>query len=190
MAGSLDNTNPQFRARLLQFIAASGGRIGIGNAFRTRAQQAALFKAKPHLAAPPGRSNHERGLAADLVFGPEGSKQKADNTAWAHANAARFGLKFPMGTRRPGKKFEPWHVEMTDAPPTAYATATAPTGGGSDHTDHAHGDEQAAPGAAPDATPTEDDPFDPGYQLSQLERILTQDFDFSTPMKASSGTPA
>lgn len=183
MAGDiLANTNPQFRIRLIQMIAASGGRIGIDNAFRTRAQQADLFRRKPHLAAPPGRSNHERGTAADLTF-------TADGAAWAHANAARFGLKFPMLSRAKGRKFEPWHVELADAAPTAYAS-TPRSGGGAvadDQHDHAHGDDPATPGAS---TPTEDDPHDPGYQLSQLERILTQDFDFSTPMKASSGTPA
>lgn len=179
MAGSLDNTNPQFRQRLLQMIAASDGRIGIGNAFRTRAQQAALFKAKPHLAAPPGRSNHERGLAADLVY-------TGDGAAWAHANAARFGLKFPMLSRAKGRKFEPWHVELADAAPTVYAST--PRGGGGDDHDHSHGDET---GALDDAQPTDEDPHDPGYQLSQLERILTQEFDFSPPApKASRGTAA
>lgn len=96
-------------ARLQALIAAAPGKITIGSGFRTNAQQAALYKAKPNLAAKPGTSKHEKGLAADLVFegGQEGPVAK-----WAHANAARFGLAFPMAVRRPGKKYEPWHVEM------------------------------------------------------------------------------
>lgn len=114
-----------YLSRLQALIAAAPGKISIGSGFRTNAQQAALYKAKPHLAAKPGHSKHEKGLAADLVFegGQEGPVAK-----WAHANAARFGLVFPMLTRRPGKKYEPWHVEMAGAP--SGEAPTAPMAGG------------------------------------------------------------
>lgn len=49
--------------------------------------------------APPGRSNHNRGLAADLGFASPAAR------AWAHENAGQYGLAFPMG-------HEPWHVEL------------------------------------------------------------------------------
>ncbi|MHC2795531.1 hypothetical protein ACVINZ_004543 [Mesorhizobium jarvisii] len=52
--------------------------------------------------APPGRSMHQRGLAVDLQYGSH------EALAWAHANASRFGLHFPM-------PWEDWHIEPVDA---------------------------------------------------------------------------
>lgn len=105
MAGdpSIDNLHPIFRQQLLAFIAASGGKVRIGSGWRSYEQQARLYadykagKPGQARAAPPGKSNHNFGLAADLIYGPGGRE-------WAHANAWRFGLRFPMGD-------EPWHVE-------------------------------------------------------------------------------
>lgn len=37
-----------------------------GSSYRTPQQQAALYAAKPDIAAPPGQSLHQRGLAIDL----------------------------------------------------------------------------------------------------------------------------
>lgn len=39
----------------------------VGSTYRTPEQQAALYQQKPGLAAPPGQSLHQRGLAVDLV---------------------------------------------------------------------------------------------------------------------------
>lgn len=67
--------------------------------------------------APPGRSRHNHGTAADLKFMSPAAQQ------WVHANAANFGLAFPL-------KHEPWHVELADArggqAPAAAAQAPAP----------------------------------------------------------------
>lgn len=119
--------HPTMQQRVDQLIAASGGKVGIGTGYRSSAQQEALFRsryrktAKPvdaegkknwewdgsyweHVsgaqAAPPGRSMHEIGLAADLT----------GDLAWADANASRFGLKHfaQMG--------EPWHVQPSELP--------------------------------------------------------------------------
>jgi hypothetical protein len=49
--------------------------------------------------ALPGRSQHQTGSAADLGFASERAR------AWVHANAAAFGLHFPV----PG---ENWHIEL------------------------------------------------------------------------------
>jgi LAS superfamily LD-carboxypeptidase LdcB len=52
--------------------------------------------------APPGRSQHNHGNAADLKYlAPEALQ-------WAHANAGKFGLAFPL-------KNENWHVELAGA---------------------------------------------------------------------------
>ena len=48
--------------------------------------------------APPGNSKHNHGQAVDLRYLGDEAK------AWAHANAAQYGLYFPMA-------HEPWHIE-------------------------------------------------------------------------------
>jgi hypothetical protein len=95
--------NPEFTARVDRMIADAakeGIHIGRGGGFRTRQQQAALYAQKPGLAAPPGSSLHELGLARDLTFGPGGEK-------WAHEHAAEYGMRFPMS-------YEPWHIQPTE----------------------------------------------------------------------------
>jgi D-alanyl-D-alanine carboxypeptidase len=95
--------------------SAEGYNIGITSGFRTWGQQARLYAQKPGLAAPPGRSNHQLGLAADLNY--HGSPAAR---AWAHRNAGRFGLRFPM--RR-----EPWHIEpSTPLPRKSFAPPPKP----------------------------------------------------------------
>ncbi|MGH2724344.1 MAG: Rv3654c family TadE-like protein [Actinomycetota bacterium] len=92
-----EGLRPMFAARLSCLFARVRG-LSIVSGFRTRAQQAALYRHKPHLAAPPGHSNHERGLAADLGFASDAARRAA------HREAASCGLGFPVS-------HEPWHVE-------------------------------------------------------------------------------
>lgn len=68
-------------------------------------------------AAPPGKSNHNRGQAADLTYGSDAARE------WVHANAAKFGLSFPMG-------HEPWHVEPVSARDGSGGGTAAASGGG------------------------------------------------------------
>lgn len=78
------------------------------SAYRSNERQAQLWEAalqkygSPEAArkwvAPPGRSKHNSGLAADLSYLGEAARQ------WAHENAAQYGLHFPMA-------HEPWHIE-------------------------------------------------------------------------------
>jgi secretion/DNA translocation related TadE-like protein len=90
-----------FVARLTcLFSRLPGTRVVSG--FRTRDEQSRLYEQRPDLAAPPGRSMHERGLAADLAFPSDHARRLAD------AVASRCGLVFPV----PG---EPWHVEPATA---------------------------------------------------------------------------
>lgn len=86
--------------------------ITINSGYRSPERQAELYKeavakygsdeAARKWVAPPGRSNHNHGNAADIGF--------ADDTVrkYVHDNAARYGLAFPMG-------HEPWHIETADA---------------------------------------------------------------------------
>lgn len=98
-ATGLDNA---FAASLKQMAAAIPG-ITVTSGFRSYEQQAKLYAEKPHLAAPPGRSQHEKGRAADLAFA------NADVRAEAHRRAGEFGLTFPLKDR--SRNPEPWHVE-------------------------------------------------------------------------------
>lgn len=112
-----------FRRKLQALIDAVGG-IRITDGFRTFKDQADLYARKPHLAAPPGRSNHEFGLAADLGF------DSPEARAEAHRRAAEFGLRFPMLSQAPGKKYEPWHVEPIDARAIRAGLSASPAGSG------------------------------------------------------------
>ncbi|OGF05212.1 MAG: phage tail tape measure protein [Candidatus Eisenbacteria bacterium RBG_16_71_46] len=104
-SGVYRGMNVNFASRLDQLakaVEARGGRLSITDGFRTTAQQAELYRRKPGLAAPPGRSLHERGMAADL----------SGSLDLAHQIAPSLGLTFPMLSRAAGRKYEPWHVQM------------------------------------------------------------------------------
>lgn len=119
--------NGDFATRLQRLVDASGGRISITSGFRSPERQRQLWAqalakyGDPEIAdnwvARPGTSHHEKGIAADLGFVDAGARQ------WAHTNAAKFGLHFPM-------EWEPWHIEplgaAANADPAAYTTP--PTG--------------------------------------------------------------
>jgi secretion/DNA translocation related TadE-like protein len=92
-----EGLRPFFISRLSCLFDRVDG-LWIVSGFRTRAEQASLHEAKPDLAAPPGHSNHELGLAADLGF-RTGAAERA-----AHAASSGCGLEFPIS-------YEPWHVE-------------------------------------------------------------------------------
>lgn len=113
--------NGKMQQRLLALFRASGGKVGIGGGIRDPKQQEAMFRdryrpdpngdvtwngqkwkrVKGAPAAPPGRSMHEIGLAADLV----------GDMDWLQANAGRFGLKTFADVNN-----EPWHVQPTELP--------------------------------------------------------------------------
>lgn len=107
MAGT-DGLDSGFAASLQQLIRASGGRVWINSGYRSVERQTQLWnaavkkygspEAARHWVAPPGSSNHNHGVAADL-----GGDMKV-----AHQLAAQFGLVFPMS-------WEPWHIEPVGA---------------------------------------------------------------------------
>lgn len=104
--------NAEFSKQLNALIKASGGKVKINSGYRSPERQAQLYaqavkkygspeKARKW-AAPPGKSNHNHGLAADLGYADAATK------AWVHANAAKYGLVFPLA-------HEPWHIEPVGA---------------------------------------------------------------------------
>lgn len=120
------NMNPEF-AKKLQKMFAENPSLSLTSGWRDPATQARLYREKPGLAAPPGHSNHEKGLAADL--GPP------SEYPWIAANASKYGIFLPMPNtnerKAKGKKVEPWHVEpsgaMTAGVPATPTTASTPT---------------------------------------------------------------
>lgn len=102
-------TSAAFQTALNKMIAASGGKLKIKSGTRSTARQTQLWNAAlkkygsaekaRKWVAPPGHSNHERGLAADLAYSDALSKQ------WAHEHAGEFGLNFPLSN-------EDWHIEL------------------------------------------------------------------------------
>lgn len=107
------NIDPRFHTALQSFYGAAPEDIrsglGITSAYRSPERQAQLYadavdkygspEAARKWVAPPGKSNHNRGMAMDLGYGSDAAR------AWAHENAAKYGLAFPLSN-------EPWHIEL------------------------------------------------------------------------------
>lgn len=111
-ADSLTGMNPAFSSALASMFAAAPQGLTINSGYRSPELQAQLWQkalakygsaeAARKWVAPPGRSQHGAGNAADLGYLNDAQK------AWVHANAANYGLAFPLSN-------EPWHVELAGA---------------------------------------------------------------------------
>lgn len=101
LAGSTTGLDPEFLRRFNAWNASLGNILRITSGFRTRAQQEALYAAylngTGNLAAKPGTSMHEKGLAIDH----------------APANWEMDKSSIPFGLRHPVPS-EAWHVEPFD----------------------------------------------------------------------------
>jgi len=122
--------NQHFGPRLQDFLQdarAAGHDIRIFSGYRDPKHQERLWndavkkygspEAARRWVAPPGKSQHNHGNAADLRYGTDEAQ------AWAHANAEAYGLHFRMG-------HEPWHVEADPNAPRGnprYADLTPQT---------------------------------------------------------------
>jgi Transglycosylase SLT domain/D-alanyl-D-alanine carboxypeptidase len=101
-------------------MAAAASRAGldlvVNSAFRSDAEQAALYAAHPdpRWVAPPGRSLHR--CATELDLGPESAY------GWLAANASRYGFVQRYS-------WEPWHFGY-DRPPAPCSAAASAVGGG------------------------------------------------------------
>lgn len=110
-AASMNNLNPEFRARLDAMYRDAPPEVqkqlNVQSGWRSTEVQAQLYAKSggSGMVARPGHSQHEKGGAADLGgMGLQGSGSSPTARAWVHANAAKYGLKFPMS-------YEPWHVQ-------------------------------------------------------------------------------
>ena len=120
----VENLAGPMKDRLAAFIAAAedaGHDIRVVSGHRDAQRQAVLWQkalakygsaeiARRYV-APPGGSTHQSGEAVDLQYQDRGAGLGGKRTAaveWAHKNAAKFGLHFPLG-------HEDWHIEPTEA---------------------------------------------------------------------------
>lgn len=101
--------DPEFMGAFSQmadeYKAKTGKPLVINDAFRTREQQAEGYRRKPNLVAPPGHSLHEKGMAMDI---DEGQAADLDRLGLFE----KYGFYRPMMTKAPGKKYEPWHIQL------------------------------------------------------------------------------
>lgn len=97
--------------RRLQLMLKDRPTIKPGARSRSYAEQVRLwnlYKAgKGAMAAKPGTSKHSDGRANDLKYSNEADRQ------WALANAAKYGLAFPLYNPKLGSgRDEAWHIEL------------------------------------------------------------------------------
>lgn len=98
-----------FVGGLQQLIADAPGKVTITSGYRSPERQEVLWQralkkygsesAARKWVAPPGNSQHNHGKAADLSF------ESDEVRRWVHANAAKYGVHFPLAN-------EPWHAEV------------------------------------------------------------------------------
>lgn len=118
---SWENLDSRMKTRLNQLFAASGGKVWLGQGWRSSEDQKSMFLSRykedpngeitwngkrwKHVsgapAAPPGRSMHEIGLAADIQ----------GDMNWLQQNAPKYGLKTFADVNG-----EPWHVQLSELP--------------------------------------------------------------------------
>jgi len=100
---------------LLEFAAKNGHYLAVNYAFRTQPQQKRLWRRSTALAARPGYSNHQLGLAIDITGTRVWWREKWWKTelyGFLRREAGRFGFVQPHVE-------EPWHWEFqTESCPT------------------------------------------------------------------------
>lgn len=113
---SFSGMDEQFSGALSRMFADAPENIRsslkVSSGFRSKQRQAQLWadalqkygsadRARKWV-APPGRSQHNHGNAADLKFLSDDARK------WAHENASKYGLAFPLSN-------ENWHIELAGA---------------------------------------------------------------------------
>lgn len=111
-SGSTKGMNAAFSAALAKanaaMKAAGLGTFSISSGFRTYAEQERLYQkyrnGTGNLAARPGHSKHESGVAVDLNWSQLNSAQRQ----WLRANLPKYGI---INTGMSFSQKEPWHWE-------------------------------------------------------------------------------
>lgn len=134
-ATHIDGLDGAFGNKLAAFIksapAGIGEGLGLYSGARSTERQEQLWNdalkkyGSPEAArkwvAPPGKSNHNHGTAADLSYNGKSLAQAPKEVIdWVHANAKNFGLKLPLSN-------ENWHIEDDSTRGGQGTVATVPT---------------------------------------------------------------
>lgn len=111
---NVDGVNPQLQSKLVamgqEYKEKTGKNININSGYRSIADQEKLYKSmKPGMAAKPGSSLHNYGLAVDI---PSNTANELD----------KLGLLSKYGMERPISN-EPWHIQ-----PKGVSVAAAKSG--------------------------------------------------------------
>lgn len=100
--------------------------LHLSSGFRPYATQKRIYEnaggASQTLSAPPGASEHQSGLAADLRGAKAGCRlqtcfENEPEGKWLAANAHHYGfiIRYPKGKQTiTGYSFEPWHIRYVD----------------------------------------------------------------------------
>jgi len=122
-ASHIDGMKGAFAGKLARLLQSAPADIkeglGVYSGFRSVERQTELWQqalkkygsaeAARKWVAPPGRSNHNHGNAADLSYNGASLKHApAHVVSWLHENAGAFGLAFPLSN-------ENWHIEDIEA---------------------------------------------------------------------------
>lgn len=123
-ASGLNTSFSDALSRMIADAKSAGHDISITSGYRSLARQQQLWDdalakyGSADLArkwvAPPGNSQHNYGLAADLGYGSSAAR------SWAQNNADNYGLNFPLSN-------ENWHIEPVGARSGAYSAAIDPS---------------------------------------------------------------
>ena len=89
--------------RIVRSVKSRGGKVIVSDMFRTHEAQEVAHERKPKLVAPPGRSQHEAGLAFDIWIGGLALSYEVF-AALVHAHGWETGAAW--------KKSEPWHIQL------------------------------------------------------------------------------
>lgn len=163
-ADSVEGFQPAFSSSLAAMFAGAPpeiqSQLQIGSGFRSNERQAQLYadaikkygspEAARHWVAPPGQSQHNHGNAADLKF------LNPAALTWAHENAGKYGLAFPMG-------HENWHIELAGARGQPTPATTRPAEAGAPAIQLAAAQPAAATASTP--VPQLEAPSEPGAGL-------------------------
>lgn len=99
-----------FNAMSIAYQKQTGSALCVTDGYRSYAEQVAVKRARPGLAAAPGTSEHGFGLAVDLCGGVESFASPAH--LWMKRYGPLYGWFHPAWAEPSGTMPEPWHWEF------------------------------------------------------------------------------
>jgi zinc D-Ala-D-Ala carboxypeptidase len=99
-----------FNVMSMAYQRQTGSALCVTDGYRSYAEQVAVKRARPRLAATPGTSQHGVGLAVDLCGGVQSFGTPAH--LWMKRNAPLYGWFHPAWAEPTGGLPEPWHWEF------------------------------------------------------------------------------